>query len=126
MRLEGRQLQRRRRWCWVGRGEIEATYPRRVATLFVYLNTLATGEGDTVFTDLDLAVQPVAGSALVFPTFTTDQTMDYLVVDRGTAITFKNHEVPNDQDLIFPFFFGAFVCPIPSFSIASFLWRWRD
>ena len=64
-------------------GEIEATYPRRVATLFVYLNTLATGEGDTVFTKCDLAVQPVAGSALVFPN-----------VDSGGAIEFRTvHKV---------------------------------
>ena len=50
----------------ISESEIEIVHPRRLATLFVYLNTLPEGEGHTEFPVLGLSVQPQAGSALLF------------------------------------------------------------
>ena len=63
--------------------------PRRVATMFVYLSS-HTGVGRTIFPYLGVAVEPRAGSALVFPNVLENGNIDVLTV----------HQVPVSLPLL--------------------------
>ncbi|CAE8676557.1 unnamed protein product, partial [Polarella glacialis] len=47
-------------------GSVEAVAPRRLATIFVYLNTLPMGQGHTEFPQLGLSITPKQRQALLF------------------------------------------------------------
>ena len=47
-------------------GTVEAVPPRRVVTLFLYLNTLPEGQGHTEFPALGISVKPERGCGVLF------------------------------------------------------------
>eukprot|EP01041_Mallomonas_annulata_P009587 gene9587-19924_t len=47
-------------------GTVELVHPRRLITIFLYLNTLPEGEGHTEFPLLNLSIQPKRGCAVLF------------------------------------------------------------
>ena len=47
--------------------EVTAGFPRRLATIFVYLNSLPEGQGHTEFPGIGLSVTPKRGMAVLFP-----------------------------------------------------------
>ena len=62
---------------------------QRVATLLVYLNDVdQSGGGATTFRDLDLAVQPAAGKALLFFPAFADGEPDARTVHAGSPVLF--------------------------------------
>ena len=63
-------------------GSVEAVAPRRIATLFVYLNTLPDGEGCTAFPELGLNVTPKRGMAVVWCNVQEDLEPDPKVVHK--------------------------------------------
>jgi len=68
----------------------QALPPLRVATFFVYLNTLPKGEGCTIFPTLNggkgLACQPVRGKALLFCNLKEDCSPDVDTVHRASPV----------------------------------------
>lgn len=61
--------------------------PRRLATLFIYLNTLPHGQGHTEFPLLNLSVRPEQGSGLLFCNILSDGTPDPLLVHKASSVS---------------------------------------
>eukprot|EP00962_Isochrysis_galbana_P038837 scaffold13851_cov124-Isochrysis_galbana.AAC.1 len=61
--------------------------PRRVVTIFVYLNTLPNGVGHTEFPQLGLSVRPKCGSALLFCNVLRDGKPDPRTAHRAAPVT---------------------------------------
>jgi hypothetical protein len=70
-------------------GSVEIVSPRRMATLFVYLNTLPEGQGHTEFPDLGLSVQPKAGCAVLFGNMMPDGAVDTRTVHQACPVEGK-------------------------------------
>lgn len=68
-------------------GSVEAVAPRRIATLFVYLNTLPDGEGCTAFPELGLNVTPKRGMAVVWCNVQEDLEPDPRVVHKACPVS---------------------------------------
>ena len=67
---------------WVG----SPAGPRRLVTLFVYLNTLPEGVGHTEFPAIDLSVRPSCGDALLFCNVLADGRPDARVAHRANPV----------------------------------------
>jgi prolyl 4-hydroxylase len=68
-------------------GEVIEDPPKRLLTLFVYLNDLPIGEGETVFPKLNIKVQPRRGRAVFWSNVLEDGTLDPLVVHRADRVS---------------------------------------
>jgi hypothetical protein len=69
-------------------GNVEMVYPRRLVTLFVYLNNLPEGEGHTEFPLLNgLSVTPRRGCAVMFCNVLCDGTVDKRTVHQANPVS---------------------------------------
>lgn len=66
---------------------MDVVVPRRVVTVFVYLNTLPAGQGQTVFPYLALSVRPERGCAVMFCNLLPDGTADYRTSHQANPVT---------------------------------------
>jgi len=69
-------------------GEVELVSPRRYATLFVYLNTLPSGQGHTEFPAASpvLSVTPQKGDGVLFCNILPDGQADPLTIHRACPV----------------------------------------
>jgi len=67
-------------------GSVELVAPRRLVTIFVYLNTLPEGQGHTEFPVLGLSVKPQRGCAVLFSNVNADGTVDARTVHRAAPV----------------------------------------
>ncbi len=67
-------------------GEVELVPPRRLVTLFVYLNTLPEGEGHTEFPELGISVRPERGCAVLFSNVLANGDIDPRTVHRANPV----------------------------------------
>ena len=63
-------------------GSVETVSPRRIATVFVYLNSLPEGQGCTAFPELGLEVTPKRGMAVVWCNVQQNGEPDPLLVHK--------------------------------------------
>jgi hypothetical protein len=70
-------------------GDVELVAPRRIATLFVYLNSLPERQGHTEFPRLGVSVQPKAGGAVLFCNLLPDGTVDARTVHQACPVEGK-------------------------------------
>lgn len=68
-------------------GSVEVVEPRRIATLFVYLNSMPKGHGHTEFPSLKLSVQPLRGAAVLFPNVTPDGQAEVLTIHQALPVS---------------------------------------
>jgi hypothetical protein len=68
-------------------GEVDLIYPRRLITIFIYLNTTPIDIGCTVFPCLNtLKIQPVRGTALIFCNISPDGSADKRLAHFADAV----------------------------------------
>ncbi len=67
-------------------GEVCLVYPRRLVTIFIYLNSLPWGQGHTEFPALGLSVQPQQGSAVMFCNVLKDGQVDARLVHQACPV----------------------------------------
>ena len=68
-------------------GEVEPVEPRRLVTLFVYLNSLPKGQGHTEFPNLPLSVRPKEGCGVLFCNVLADGSVDPRTAHQACPIT---------------------------------------
>ena len=69
-------------------GEVDGPcVPRRVATIFAYLNSLPEGEGHTEFPELGISVRPRRGAAVLFPNLTAAGVPEPRTVHRACPVS---------------------------------------
>jgi hypothetical protein len=66
---------------------VQLVPPRRILTIFAYLNTLPEGQGHTDFPYLGLSVRPERGCAVLFCNLMPDGTADYRTSHKANPIT---------------------------------------
>lgn len=64
--------------------------PRRIITLFCYLNTLPEGQGHTEFPYLGVSVRPTRGCAVMFCNLLPDGSADYRTSHQADPVTEEN------------------------------------
>jgi prolyl 4-hydroxylase len=67
-------------------GTVEAVPPRRLTTLFLYLNTLPEGQGHTEFPALGLSVKPERGCGVLFSNVMGDGRVDARTQHRAAPV----------------------------------------
>jgi hypothetical protein len=65
---------------------VELVLPRRLVTIFVYLNTLPDGQGHTEFPKLNISIRPQRGCAVFFCNVCSDGTVDVRTVHRAAPV----------------------------------------
>ena len=77
-------------------GMVELVQPKRLVTVFIYLNTLPEGEGHTEFPLLNegkgLSVQPTRGDAIVWCNILPDGNVDPLLQHRACPVSKGLHK----------------------------------
>ena len=66
---------------------VELVHPRRLVTLFVYLNTLPLNEGHTEFPYLNISVRPERGAAILFCNLLPSGEADFRTSHLARSIT---------------------------------------
>ena len=67
-------------------GVVELVPPRRLVTLFLYLNTLPEGEGHTEFPELGMSVKPERGCGVLFSNVLANGEIDSRTVHRARPV----------------------------------------
>ena len=67
-------------------GTVELVPPRRLATLFLYLNKLPPDQGNTQFPDLGISVQPERGCGVLFSNVLSNGDVDPRTVHRAAPV----------------------------------------
>lgn len=68
-------------------GSVEPVAPRRLTTLFLYLNTLPEGQGHTEFPALGISVKPERGCGVLFSNVRSDGSVDPRTQHRAAPVS---------------------------------------